>query len=82
MTETERLTRIATRMARRFGAMASVYAGATSFDVLTERRCTDPNTGVVTHDGLRWIKSKTTDAYRNPASVARRIRREMKATWA
>lgn len=81
MNTLDRLSRIASRAARRYGASAAVYASGKSFDVLTERQRRLRN-GVTVHDGMAWVRSATEDAYRTPRKVALAIRNEMQRLWA
>lgn len=74
MTELDRITRIVSRTAKRCGLSASVYSNHKSFDVLIERRDTKKSSG-----GIAWIKSRTRDAYLQPAATATAIRRSIKA---
>jgi len=76
MIEIDRLTRMATRSARRYGARAAVYANALSFDVMCERNADNKSAG-----GVIWVKCKTKDAYLSPATVARNIRAEIRRAW-
>ncbi|MGL4406694.1 MAG: hypothetical protein ACRCT6_13105 [Notoacmeibacter sp.] len=71
-----RLTIIASLMAKRYGARAATYANGMSFDVLTERMDRPRQKG-----GIAWLNFKTEDAYCNPRTVALAIRKNMKALW-
>ena len=76
----DRLTRIAVRYARRFGASAAVYAYAKSFDIMCERWRTVGGERI--YDGLAWHRFPTGDAYRTPRAVALGIRRDIRRVWA
>lgn len=74
MDELARITRIASRTAKRHGVSVSVYANHIAFDVLIERKDTKNQRG-----GIAWVKSSTREAYLRPATTAKAIRRSIRA---
>jgi hypothetical protein len=74
--ELSRLTRIAARYAKRFGVSAAVYASASSFDVLCERRDKGKDRG-----GIYWHTFSIRDVYASPRAVALAIRKDIAAVW-
>jgi hypothetical protein len=76
--ETTRLARIVARYAKRFGVMAAVYVGGSSFSVATER-------GVAIESqrgGFHWVHRPVRDCYLSPGRTARSIRAEIRKVWA
>lgn len=75
--EIERLTRIAVRYAKRKGASAAVYANASAFDVMTERKDRKMRDGSLRPGGICWFKFSTRDVYLSPRATALQLRSRM-----